>query len=401
MAGPKIFVSYRSLDANNVRAVVDVLRAHDLDVWFAEYEVLAADYDEFEADVNRGIREAVESCSHGIAFTNENWAKSSYCREEIERLVARFGRGSSNLLHIRMPPENLGEDVTPLLEGTATYDYADGDYSGTAAFILSRFVPDQPFRQPPVLRDYDRHTMSNLGYWVEYSLGQYDCQWRPDHNSVVGEEDQRVMRQYVGTFEGTKLFLLVTLVPPTRANRARFPKSMLPSANDREHYRHLRMLADSWHSDQPQKEYGLHLIHHGGRPRLGMTFLKRHPDGSTSWQRMYVLHIGGSGWYAVGELHLSFGMPCEADSEADLRRFHEIAPCLDAMVGTVKYRGWSLWRRFTVWQWWLAFLFLVGCIGALNTPSCRQFRSQLIEGQLPSPSHSELHSDPALHQSLD
>jgi hypothetical protein len=384
MADSKVFVSYRSSDANKVRAVVDVLRAHGLELWFAEYEVLAANYDDFTVEVERGIREAVDTCSHGIAFTNRGWAESEYCKQEIAWLVERFGKGSPNLLQITMPQENLGEEVTPLLEGVTTYEYGEGDYSGAAEFILRHIAPDRSFRSPPVLRVENRQTLSSFGYWIEYSLGQYDCRWRPHHEPFANHEDHRIMRQYVGEFQGAKLNLLVTLVPPKRSIRRRFPRAMSRSATDREHYEYLRTLADVWHSDEPQDEHGLHLFVHNGRPRLGMTFLKHDCHEPAAWHRMYILHIG-EGSRAVGEVHLSFGMPCEVGSESDLQRFHEIAPCLDAMAATVKYRGWSFWRRFTLWQWWLVFLFVVGCVGAFNTPSCQQFRSQLMKGELPIP----------------
>ena len=86
-AGLRIFISYRSKDANEVRAVVDVLRAHGVDVWFAEYDVLSRDYDDFEAELDQQILKAIAGCTHGVVFLVYT-AYDEEVGDEVERIEA-------------------------------------------------------------------------------------------------------------------------------------------------------------------------------------------------------------------------------------------------------------------------------------------------------------------------
>jgi hypothetical protein len=54
-AKPEVFISYKSDDAEAVRHTVEVLIGNGLKVWFAEYEVLIKNYDNFDREIRRGI----------------------------------------------------------------------------------------------------------------------------------------------------------------------------------------------------------------------------------------------------------------------------------------------------------------------------------------------------------
>ncbi len=61
-----LFISYKSHNADVAREVADALLANGVNVWFAEYQVLFGNYDDFQKAVNEGIDRA----SHALLFTN-------------------------------------------------------------------------------------------------------------------------------------------------------------------------------------------------------------------------------------------------------------------------------------------------------------------------------------------
>ena len=376
---PKVFVSYRSTDANEVRPIVEVLRAHGVQVWFAEYEVLAGNYEDFEAALDAELERAISSCTHAMVCTNSSWVESPHCLHERDQLAARFGAGSSQIIHVEMPSHELGAETDQVLNGCPTTEHQPGCYSSTAKFVLARVAPEVEFVPPPQLRSGEGVTLSQFGYGVRLALGQYQYRTVRTMQTYSAGQSGVFMRQFVGEFEGERLLLLVTLVPPTRLE-ADFSDTMEQTKGHREQYTALRQQALKWHTDEPQSERGLHLVMYQGQPRLGMTFLKQGSDGSLAWHRMYILHLREPGGRVQGELHLSFGMPCRGDDTFELRRFMSIVPSLDKIATGTEYLGWSLLRRFSPQAVLIAALFVFGCLGVLSTPSCQAWRQQLANG---------------------
>jgi hypothetical protein len=93
-----LFISYRSEDANLVRPVAETLLAAGLDVWFAEYQVLLANYAQFQAEVDRGI----DLSRYALVFTNDRWAASKWCRLDIDRIIPPLG--ADRVLEVCIPP---------------------------------------------------------------------------------------------------------------------------------------------------------------------------------------------------------------------------------------------------------------------------------------------------------
>jgi hypothetical protein len=50
-----LFISYKSEDANLVRAVAERLMACGNEIWFAEYRVLPENYEEFDMLIDEGL----------------------------------------------------------------------------------------------------------------------------------------------------------------------------------------------------------------------------------------------------------------------------------------------------------------------------------------------------------
>src|SRR4051812_29359925 len=123
----KVFISYKSENAQLVRQVVEELMYHGIRTWFAEYDLLSKDHIRLE-DLYKRLRDeignekaeqayreqirqvlstAMSDCTHGVAFTNQFWAGSDFCKHEINYLIEKFGNRTSRVLQICLPNEPL------------------------------------------------------------------------------------------------------------------------------------------------------------------------------------------------------------------------------------------------------------------------------------------------------
>ena len=132
----KVFVSYRSLDANLARAVVDRLRASGVDVWFAEYDVLSGNYEEFERRLPRSLDEAVAGCTHALVLTNDAWCQSGYCRHELVRILELIAE-PERILEVRCPEHPPTREPPSLARG------AHGDRDVDGLWCESRHCADR------------------------------------------------------------------------------------------------------------------------------------------------------------------------------------------------------------------------------------------------------------------
>lgn len=82
-----VFISYKSQHSDFVRQVADQLIASGRNVWFNEYEVLVQNWERFGEAVDSGIARS----TWGMAFTDEPYADSPYCRNEMSRLLEHCG----------------------------------------------------------------------------------------------------------------------------------------------------------------------------------------------------------------------------------------------------------------------------------------------------------------------
>ena len=69
------FISYKSEDAGLVRLIAEQLLANNIKVWFAEFKMLTHNWDDFQREIELGIRHS----KFAIAFTNNRYARSLYC----------------------------------------------------------------------------------------------------------------------------------------------------------------------------------------------------------------------------------------------------------------------------------------------------------------------------------
>lgn len=112
-----IFVSYKSRNATTVRHVVEQLIANDLKPWFAEYQLLFEDQlkilnaDEFTRDflIRKAIHDGINKSNYGLAFTNNSYARSIYCQDELNNLFYKLG--PNRVIEVMIPKENEPHQV--------------------------------------------------------------------------------------------------------------------------------------------------------------------------------------------------------------------------------------------------------------------------------------------------
>ena len=97
------FFSYKSENANEVRRIAERLMANGYRIWFAEYEIMLLNYEDFEPRIRQGI----QNCSFGILFTTTNYSQSSHCCDEVCWLQQRFTRECCRIIEVSLEPNNV------------------------------------------------------------------------------------------------------------------------------------------------------------------------------------------------------------------------------------------------------------------------------------------------------
>lgn len=91
------FISYRSSQSNEVRAIVDGLTARGHIVWFAEYMIRFLVRDQFQPAIDRGIA----ASRKGMLCTSKTYSSSRYCMNEFRQLVQRCKEGACTLVEVQ------------------------------------------------------------------------------------------------------------------------------------------------------------------------------------------------------------------------------------------------------------------------------------------------------------
>jgi hypothetical protein len=123
-----LFISYKSQDAPLAREVTDRLMAGGTRVWLAEYEIPLRWEAKFLDYIAYGIRRS----RFGLAFTHEAYARSLYCREEMETLLRACGW--KRLLRVRPHDTDPVDAAFPAI-AQAPMLRSDGSVAEILAFI--------------------------------------------------------------------------------------------------------------------------------------------------------------------------------------------------------------------------------------------------------------------------
>lgn len=367
MTGVRIFVSYKSEDVQEVRAVVDLLRANGIELWFAEYEVLSSKYEDFVEQLDDALRQAISSSTHAVIFSNLRWSSSGHCRNELDWICDRFQREPSHVLHVRKPDEDLphlARNQTEALEKFLAIRYPDHEagHLDIARAIIKHLVPEIAFSANFQCEKGETFQFAHRGYWGMLRLdGVRLSQSLRDFQHQSDPERARTWQGEIGNIpvavEVTISPLETILSPWELVDRSNENDAQnLETIDDRAVYGHLRRAARKWLETRRLVEVGLHLFwhsqtslnevqEHSFTERLGkmaLTCLQRDETNSRprQVQRHYFLVVVDPWSGAVGQITLAISMPCSSTDEAEeLKRFLSIAPQCDRIADSVEYIG--------------------------------------------------------------
>lgn len=136
-----IFISYKSEDAGLARTVAEALKALGVKIWFAEYEVLLDNYDEFQNAIDSGI----DACQYALLFTSNPWAESRWCQVEIARILQRIPL--ERIIRVNLPAFEVGDAATPDAGKQRALD------SPEQSTILKQWHIDHVLRKGTVVRE--------------------------------------------------------------------------------------------------------------------------------------------------------------------------------------------------------------------------------------------------------
>jgi len=352
----KIFISYKSEDVNVVRNVAERLVSCHIDIWFAEHVVLPANYDEFEKDIVVNLNRAVESCTHALVFTNDRWAESSYCRQEMKAILENIM--TANIQEVCIPVEEQPHKDFPVLARLNPVIY-DDDINKLIVDIGERLEVD-------ITLAIDQNSW-NWGREVNFQSFGVSLYTGPFEGLFVSRILSDMM-QFQAWLNGVKVKLFLRIEP---LNSVIDQMSVFESGNadDRKLYNQYLAYAKSWEVEQDLSIRGLHLFFSGAdagmrdgeitvgnlsssindskpllsldhrRSYLSITYIsKNYADGTRMWERFYVISSRGPTPREQGEIHLIFTAKLGGSDREQFERFCALTRYFDLVAGSVLYR---------------------------------------------------------------
>lgn len=352
----RIFISYQSSNANAVRSVVEMLLRNDFAVWHAEYDVLSVNYDRFDAEVEQNLKTALSTCRTAIVFANDQWAKSEYCRREIQHISEHMDGGHVFQICVPRQDSQPAEDWA-ILRNVPTYTCAftdPDDIQGLYSWLLDRLTVEPEDRLPSVLP-------SDLGNSVRIAdpyrggavaqlrvgpfLGVNTPVWYSW--TTPADLESKLLGCPSATFEwkNDALHGHCSLIVDVRVNRwSGMPGSYdLEDVDDRKLYHHLRSIArGGYERHMNTREGGLHLFRYRGRGQLAITFRTPFILGYYFWKRIYVLVVQNQVDGTYGEVNLVFSRRYSAKTpdEFAFREFCAFLPLFDGIAESFEYEGY-------------------------------------------------------------
>jgi hypothetical protein len=310
--GYDVFISYRSLDAHSAREIADQLIASGIRVWFAEYQILLTNWDQFEEALLEGIRRS----AFGLAITNDRYAESEHCRLEMAKLIERIGPG--RVLEVRLPDEDETRRVFPALSSSP--HSAPRDTGEILSFVQEQtgwkilpLVEIDTSAMPRKVEGIclDEHFALNVTGWNVIDPGGY----RHPDETVDGPVLEYVGGRYplrANVFAGLEL-----------AEEAR-PQTR--SLDNREMYRvlmeYLPRHLGRWDADLR----GLHLLFHAGLSQMAVTYTTR-----GYWTRKHSVVLPHPSGEGAAEFVFTFGF------FGPFKEYCRHARLMDGLVTTLEW----------------------------------------------------------------
>lgn len=117
-----VFLSYHSNDANSVRRFAESLLRQGYRPWFAEYEIQPHEWYDLDV-IAQKLAEGVAGSAYFLVFTNDQWAASSWCNEEMRAILHKLSPSDGGeqqktwerVAEVRLPPSASPHVVFPPL----------------------------------------------------------------------------------------------------------------------------------------------------------------------------------------------------------------------------------------------------------------------------------------------
>lgn len=278
-----IFVSYKSEDVGVVRQVADLLIASGVRVWFAEYQILLR-RGRFEAALERGLRRS----RWGLAFTNNRYIESAWCRREIEVLLRRR---PGRVLEVQLPREEQPRLRYPALSRATALE--SRDVAEILEFVGTHTGLPAGAREPAPDGGRDQWE----GRYSGRPLALDITGWELHQSPIEGEIGGLTFRHL-----GPRRLLVNLWAHPETSDAGRRQEQ---SIDDRRMFDFLVNFARGHLRRLPVagvRATGVHLFFHSALSQIAMTYRVRH-----YWTRKVSVVIPNPSSGQVAEFEFTFG----------------------------------------------------------------------------------------------
>lgn len=263
-----VFISYKSEDVDLARRIANQLLASGVKVWFAEYQVLLQNFNQFQDAIDFGIANS----TWAICLTNNRYIGSDYCTLELKQILDCLP--PSNILEIMIPREELPHRQFQALDNCHTV--LGSDLPTIFSFIhkhtgweLKPLLPDVINKEPSthISKCLERDVILDISDFRVIDPGKIEF----GSTNLVGMEYVHRQEEYR---------LLVNLV--CGREYAREGARIEQTIDDRRMFDLLRKHAEKHTARLKAKVHGLHLVFHQGLSQFAITYRMR-----GYWTRKY------------------------------------------------------------------------------------------------------------------
>ena len=317
------FFSYKSENANEVRHIAERLMAAGYRVWFAEYEVVLRNYEEFQ----REIRKGTQNCSFAILFTTKSYSQSKHCCDEVTWLKQRLEKEPWRIIEVSLEEPNnarqalgLSPQSPRLVAGLSPRSSQESDKDRELLTQLARLTGlnlDRDSTTPQI------HSVSNR-FRARCAPISFDPsgfvlnKWRAD--PADGTD--------IVSFEGEPGPVRFGFNVYFHFSPQVAPGQPFKISNDRGLYHELRAYASQFMSQTGKqgvflRERGLHLIWINGRTQFALTH-------SFLWVRMRKYSVILSQLPQPIQLIFTFGVT------GSFEDFYRLVPLMDRVIESIR-----------------------------------------------------------------
>ena len=303
----KIFISYKTEDANIARGIVERLLSNGIQVWFAEYEIMLEEFFADDKETEKAISNGAKTSTHAILLTNNRWVKAHWCQFEMQKLTVNL-RSIDKIVEVCIPKEKEPHRIYNVLQ-TGDPIIFKGNLHSPSQVELDNLVYEIGKRLGiNIVSDRDPGDIKNSysfrlpNYEVSFNPGSlyrthldpYD----PKYSIRTGAAILDFIR-FAGRINRQDVVLHL-FIHPFRAARQDISISQDEISEDRNVCNQYRKYAIDWFLKEGWKEHvegsegthidgkGLHVVFIDRQSHIGLT-MKYTADKHTMWERRYII----------------------------------------------------------------------------------------------------------------